>query len=178
MVADTVRIDRIWAMPNRWTFTILPIKNLLIDEVCGGLWVDPFAGENSPATITNDLNPERPTTHHMDALEFLKSLDSDIADGALYDPPYSLRQASECYKSFGKEQFTSTVTSAKYWADCKDQIQRILKHGGKAICFGWNSNGIGMKRGFKMERMLVVPHGGSKNDTIITVETKTTQTLF
>ena len=83
-----MQIERKWAMPNKWTFTIYPIRDLLKEEVTEGLWVDPFAGENSPASITNDLNPERPTTHHMDALEFLKSLDSNIADGVLYDPPY------------------------------------------------------------------------------------------
>ncbi len=173
-----MRIERVWAMPNKWTFTIKPIRFLLLDEMTPGLWVDAFAGENSPATITNDLNPERPTTHHMDGLEFLKSLDSGIADGVLHDPPYSMRQASECYKSFGKENLTATVTSMKYWSDCKDEIARIVKHGGKAICCGWNSGGIGTNRGFRMDRVLIVPHGGSKNDTIVTVETKTVQTLF
>jgi len=32
--------------------------------------------------------------------------------------------------------------------------------------------GIGKNRGFEMTRILLVPHGGSKNDTIVTVETK------
>jgi len=67
-----MRIDRIWAMPNKWTFTIQPIADLLREEVTGGLWVDPFAGENSPANVRNDLNPKRNTEYHMDALEFLK----------------------------------------------------------------------------------------------------------
>ena len=60
----------------------------------------------------------------------------------------------------------------KYWADCKNEIARIIKPGGKAICFGWNSMGLGKNRGFKMERILLVPYGGSKNDTIVTVEKK------
>ena len=70
-----MRIDRIWAMPNKWTFTIQPIADLLREEITGGVWVDPFAGENSPAKIRNDLNPERNTEYHMDALEFLKMFD-------------------------------------------------------------------------------------------------------
>ena len=60
----------------------------------------------------------------------------------------------------------------KYWSDCKNEIARILKPGGKAICFGWSSMGIGKNRGFEMKRILLVPHGGSRNDTICTVEIK------
>jgi hypothetical protein len=38
-----MRIDRVWAMPNKWTFTIKPIKKLLEEEVQNWyLWSDPF----------------------------------------------------------------------------------------------------------------------------------------
>jgi DNA modification methylase len=131
-----------------------------------------FAGENSPAQITNDLNPERPTTHHMDALEFLKTFADKSVDGVLYDPPYSITQAAECYRSYGKEKLEISISNMKYWSSCKDEVARILKPNGKAICFGWSSMGVGLKRGFTMNRILLVPHGGSKNDTICTVETK------
>jgi hypothetical protein len=165
-----LQFQRIWAMPSRWTFTIRPIAELLRQEVDGGLWLDPFCGENSPAKIRNDINPEREAEFHMDALEFLQAQAEGSVDGVLYDPPYSMRQASECYKGFGKTAF---VTSKKYWADCKNEIGRIIKVGGKVICCGWNSNGLGINRGFEMTRLLVVPHGGSMNDTMITVERKT-----
>lgn len=167
-----MKIDRVWAMPNRWTFTIKPIAELLNDEVSDGMWCDPFAGKNSPAQVTNDINTERDTTHHMDALEFLKSMPSDHFDGVLYDPPYSITQAKTCYDGYGMELLNTKPTSMKYWGDCKTEIARILKHKGKAICFGWTSMGIGINRGFEMQRILLVPHGGSKNDTIVTVERK------
>lgn len=32
--------------------------------------------------------------------------------------------------------------------------------------------GLGKTRGFEMQRILLVPHGGSKNDTLVTVEVK------
>ena len=50
-------IQRIWAMPTKWTFTIFPIKELLKEEVIGSFWVDPFAGENGAlyADYTNDI---------------------------------------------------------------------------------------------------------------------------
>ena len=70
------------------------------------------------------------------------------------------------------DKLETKPTSMKYWADCKNEIARILRVGGKVICFGWNSMGLGKNRGFEMQRILLVPHGGSKNDTIVTVEQK------
>jgi len=159
-------------MPNRWTFTIKPVAELLSQENIVGEWYDPFAGFNSPAKYRNDLNPEANAQYNEDALVWMSSLPDSCADGVLYDPPYSFRQASECYKSVGRENFTATVTSKKYWADLKKEVARITKPGGKVICFGWNTMGIGKTRGFKMTRVLIVPHGGSMNDTLVTVEMK------
>ena len=43
-------------MPNKWTFTIKPIKELLKRYVHKPIheWIDPFAGENSPAGVQVD----------------------------------------------------------------------------------------------------------------------------
>lgn len=150
-------------MPNKWTFTIRPIKNLLKEEV-SGLVADPFAGLNSPAQDQNDIEESRGGGDHLDALTWLKGRETEKYDTVLYDPPYSITQA----RAYGKKEFSSM----KYWADCKNEIARIVKPGGKVICFGWNSMGIGKNRGFEMKRILLVPHGGSKNDTIVTVEVK------
>jgi hypothetical protein len=165
-------ITRVWSMPNKWTFTIPPIARLLKQE-CGGTgWVDPFAGMNSPAQFTNDLNPAANAASHMDALLFLKSLPSATYNGVLFDPPYSITQARTCYQGLGMNLLTTKPTSMKYWGDCKTEVARILKPQGKAICFGWTSQGIGINRGFEMQQILIVPHGGSKNDTLVTVEVK------
>ena len=164
-----MEINRIWSMPNKWTFTIKPIKELLKDYVNEGYWCDPFAGENSPAQVQNDLSGK--CEFNMDALAFLKSRKDNEFDGVLLDPPYSLRQISEHYKKAGIK-ITGWHTSAGWGCTIKNETARILKPGGKVICFGWNSMGLGKNRGFKMERILLVPHGGSKNDTIVTVEVK------
>lgn len=163
-----MRIERIWAMPNKWTFTIKPIAKLLKEEV-SGRWADPFAGENGGlyAKDTNDL-----AHGGIDALVYLKGLMSNEYDGVLFDPPYSITQAKQCYEGRGMELLDTKPTSMKYWADCKNEMARIIKPGGKAICFGWSSMGLGKNRGFEMNRILLVPHGGSKNDTLVTVETK------
>ena len=164
-----MKIERIWAMPNKWTFTIKPIRELLKEEITEGLWCDPFAGENSPAQVKNDLSGD--VEFCMDALDFLRTRKDKEFDGVLLDPPYSLRQVSEHYKKAGIK-ITGWHTSAGWGSTIKNEVERITKLRGKVICFGWNSMGLGKNRGFRMDRILLVPHGGSKNDTIVTVETK------
>lgn len=105
-----MKIERQWAMPNKWTFRIKPIKELLMQEITDGLWVDPYAGECSPATITNDLNPERPTDYHLQAIDFLKKFKDKSVDGVLYDPPYSQRQVKECYDGIGIDGWDGRMT--------------------------------------------------------------------
>lgn len=166
-------IEKVWAMPSRNTFTIPPIKRLIETIISGEMTiVDPFANNSTIGNITNDLNPEFTTDYHMDALEFLKTLDDEIADVVLFDPPYSITQASECYKSYGKDKLEVNVANMRYWKLCKDNIARILRPNGYVVCCGWNSNGLGKGRGFEMRHILIVNHGGSKNDTLVTVEQK------
>jgi len=168
-----MEISRVWAMPNKWTFTIKPIKELLQEEVTAGLWCDPFAGMNSPAQITNDLNPEMPTTYHLPALKFLKQQKTNGFDGVLYDPPYSPRQVKECYDNIAIEGWDGKWDGrTTFWSNTMDEVARIIRPNGKLICFGWTSMGGSMSRGFEMYRILLVPHGGRKNDTIVTVERK------
>ena len=98
-----IRIERKWAMPSSITFGIKPIAELLDEEITEGEWVDPFARDSKRANITNDINEDTAAEYHMDALEFLKMMGDDCADGVLYDPPYSLRQVKECYNSIGRD---------------------------------------------------------------------------
>jgi len=166
-----MKISRIWAMPNKNTFQIKPIKKLLQEEMDPGFWIDPFSGGSNLATITNDLNPEIQANYHLTAQVFLESFRDRSVDGVLYDPPYSVRQVSECYRKFGLA-ITQKTTRAGWWTKHKIEIARIVKPGGKVISFGWNSGGIGKKLGFEIIRILLVPHGGIHNDTICVVERK------
>lgn len=163
--------SRVWAMPSKATFTIRPIAELIERYVSASeLWIDPFAGWNSPATVTNDINHDAPTDFHEHAVEFCKRFDA--VDGILLDPPYSPRQISEHYRSAGLKA-TQTDTCASFYSDVKSEGARVLRHGGFAITCGWNSNGFGKNRGFELIEVLLVPHGGAHNDTIVTVERKT-----
>jgi hypothetical protein len=158
-------------MPSKDTFTIKPIKELLNRYVEDGLnWIDPFAGYNSPAEFTNDHNPEVKAKYCMEAKDFCEMIKGEF-DGVLFDPPYSFRQVSEHYKVIGKKA-SMLDTSANFYCRAKDPISKKIKKNGFAISFGWNSAGFGLKRGFEIIEILLVPHGGSHNDTIVTVEAK------
>ena len=98
-----MNIERKWAMPNKNTFTIKPIRELLTKELINQeLIIDPFANNNKEfATITNDLNTNFNTDYHLPALDFLKKFKDNSVDCVLYDPPYSPRQLKECYENIG-----------------------------------------------------------------------------
>ena len=163
-------INRVWAMPNSNTFSIKPIREL-IAKYLHGVSIDPFANSNTLALHTNDLDTQYDTNFHLDATDFLKLFNDNSVDTVLYDPPYSPRQVSECYKKLDKTVDMKT-TQASYWADQKAEIARIVKPNGIVITCAWDSGGIGKKYGFEIQEILLVAHGGWHNDTIVTVERK------
>lgn len=165
-----MEIRREWAMPNRHTFDIPPIREL-VGKYAKGKIVDPFANTSRIATVTNDIDPQCGADYHMDALDFLKMFPDASVDTVLYDPPYSPRQVSECYRALGMTVNTQT-TQASYWSKQKREIARICRPGGTVITCSWNSGGIGAKYGFEIVEILLVPHGGWHNDTIAVVERK------
>lgn len=170
-----MEINRVWCMPNKNTFDIKPIKELIQKYTAklpnNATIVDPFANKNKFATITNDLDPQYETDYHMDAHAFLQMLDEGSVDLLLNDPPYSARQISESYKKLGQSVNMET-TQASYWGNIKKEARRIVKKGGYVITCSWNSGGIGKKNGFEIVEILLVPHGGWHNDTIVVVERK------
>ena len=162
-------------MPNHNTFSIKPICELITRHIDGqnGKWLDPFS-RNSPfkdLCVTNDLSTEFEADYHMEALPFLQQFQDNSAWGVLFDPPYSPRQISECYKQVGRAVHMKD-TQSSFYGDRKKEVARVVRSGGKVISFGWNSGGIGKTLGFEIIEILMVPHGGAHNDTIVTVEVK------
>ena len=172
-----MKIKRVFAFPSEWTFTIKPIAVLLTKYVGDGRgWIDPFAGENSPAEITNDLNPRRPTIYHMEAVDFVKQL-SGKYKGILFDPPYSYRQVTEMYEGIGLKA-SQKDTSAQFYNRVITAAAEKIEVGGLAISFGWNTKGFSKRHGFEIIEVLIVNHGDFRNDTLVTVERKIMTKLF
>lgn len=140
------------------------------------MWIDPFARNsvfNRFCVATNDLDQSANTTHHMDALDFLELFEDNSMDGVIFDPPYSPRQISECYTGIGRVVHMED-TQSSFYTKRKKAAARVIKPGGFALCFGWNSNGFGASLGFELREILLVAHGGAHNDTVCTAEIKKT----
>ena len=165
-------IDRFWAMPSRNTFSIKPVRELIDRYWMEGVSIDPFANTARLASVTNDLDPAYDTDCHMDATDFLQTFADGSVDIVLYDPPFSSRQVSECYRRLGHTVNWET-TQNSYWRRHKEQISRIVRPGGLVFSFGWNSGGIGLKYGFEKIHIRLICHGGHHNDTIAVVERRT-----
>ena len=164
-------------MPNKWTFQIPPIAELLARYVGDGKgWIDLFAGESSPAEYTNDIDPGRKAKYHLEATDFARGLNGNVT-GILFDPPYSLEQCKRVYENVGRKFTMRDGQICGRWTELKDILSRKLITGGYAISLGWNSEGFGIGRGFQLEEILLVAHGSGHNDTICTVERKVQEAM-
>ena len=128
-----MKINREWAMPNSKTFKVKPIKELIKRYVKNSdLVIDPFANEYSIKNeiickkyISNDIDTSFDTDYHLEAQEFMKLFDDNSVDVILFDPPYSSRQISECYKKLNKT-VTMNDTNSGYFTKFKKQ--RCINH--------------------------------------------------
>jgi hypothetical protein len=165
--------NRIWAMPSPNTFDIPPIGEF-VKHYLSGISVDPFARNKRWATYTNDLNPNTEADSHMDILDFLGMLKEKgvKANTVIFDPPYSPRQMSEVYQSVGLVFGIRGGQRVNRWKQERDLINEIMVQGGIVLSFGWNTIGMGKKRGYKIEEIILICHGGGHNDTICMAERK------
>jgi len=165
-------INRVWEMPNKYTFKMNCVRELLLRYTTDGKgWCDPFCGVYSIAEFKNDIDELKLADSHLDGLVFLKCISDNSHMGCTFDPPYSTEQCLRKYKQ-KKDYHGGTATRAEYWAACKDEIARIIKLNGIVISFGWDTCGIGKKRGFEIIEVLDICHGACHNDTLVTVERK------
>jgi len=188
-----LKMNYAWAMPNKNTFLIPPINRLIkkyLDESPpGAVWIDPFANAscfNSRMKYTNDINPDFETTHHLDALAFLRLQPDNSVDGVLFDPPYTIHQINQVYAGFGDEKPVKQSTA--YYSE----ISRICKPNACVISFGFTACGVPStlsrdtklrklagkskrQTNFKKCEMLVLGHGGGHNATIVVVDKRITE---
>lgn len=174
-VTSELVFSRFFAMPNSETFSIGPIRDFVKRHLqYSKLSADLFARNSRIATLTNDLNPQTAADYHMDVVEFLKMLKADEIrpDLVLFDPPYSPRQVKDCYQSIGITTSKEDCQRPTGWTTERDLINEIIAPGGTVLSFGWSTAGMGVSRGFSLNEVLLVFHGGGHNDTICIAETK------
>jgi hypothetical protein len=110
----------------------------------------------------------------MDAEDFLLEIARRgfLCDLGLFDPPYSPRQISEVYKSVGREVGMAGTQNGALYRRVRDALDALIVPGGIVLSFGWNSAGMGKGRGYAIKEILLVAHGGGRNDTICMAECK------
>lgn len=167
-----MKFSRTWAMPNHETFSIPPIGKFVKRYLAQSkVSIDPFCGNKKWATYNNDLNPSK-DSDGIDAERFCRITPNDSIDLALFDPPYSPRQISECYKSIGMEVGMKETQSALLYKRVRDALESLMIQGGIVLSFGWNTVGMGKKRGYEIIEIMLCCHGGAHNDTICLAEQK------
>jgi hypothetical protein len=168
-----MKFSREWAMPSGDTFSIPPIAEFVArwTEGCEVI-VDPFARNSKVGTITNDLNPQTSADWHMDSRIFLQMLWEKrvCADAVLFDPPYSPHQIKEIYESIGLRCKGGDTQNGALYRECREMMNTLLRLGGIALSFGWNSCSFG--EDFAIREILLVAHGGAHNDTICVASEK------
>lgn len=171
----SVAFSRRFSMPSAATFSVTPIADFVSRFARPGLVsVDPFARNASLATYTNDIDTGTSADFHLEATAFLSLLKERgvVADVGIFDPPYSPRQISEAYKAAGKAVGMEETQNARLYKSARDALDQIMAPGGFVLSFGWNSAGMGVKRGYDLIEIMLVPHGGAHNDTICLAERK------
>lgn len=172
---EPIIFSRVWEMPNSNTFDIPSIAGFVQKYLLQSkLAVDCFARNNRWSTFSNDINPNTSADYHMDAEDFLKMLavKGVRCDLAIFDPPYSPRQISECYQESGIKCGINETQNASLYSRVKNAMMEVLTDDAIVLSFGWNSAGLGKKHGFEQIEIMLVCHGGAHNDTICVAERK------
>jgi len=154
--------------PRKYTFEMPKLKQWT-EINCVGSVLNLFAGKTllSVNETRVDLNKEMPADHHMDAYEFVKMAKENgwEYNTIVFDPPYNLRKSREKYMGI----YTSELRKIK------TLLPDILIEGGIIISYGYDTTGMGKKRGFEKIGICIVNHAGDHNDTLCLIERKIQQ---
>lgn len=158
--------------PRKYTFEMKKLKKWTIQN-CRGKTLNLFAGMtvlNGVDEIRVDLNKDMVADYYMDAYEFVIMAKNKkmMFDTVIFDPPYNLRKSREKYMGI----YTSELRKIK------TELPHIINDNGVVICYGYDTTGMGRRRGFELIKICIVNHSGDHNDTLCTVERKSQTSLF
>lgn len=156
--------------PRKYTFEMTGLKRWT-EAQCFGKVLNLFAGKTklNADEVRIDLNEEMPADYHIDAYKFVNMAQEKgwVYDTVIFDPPYNLRKSREKYMGV----YTSELRKIK------TILPKIISLGGKIICYGYDTTGMGKGRGFEKINVCVINHGGDHNDTLVIVERKIQECL-
>lgn len=157
--------------PRKYTFDTEPIANWVRSVTQEGMVLNLFAGRNRLYEFSSniiehrvDLDPTVNPTFNMDAESFIQYAKKENYkyNTIILDPPYNLRKSVEKYGGRYMSNFQKI----------KEDILDLLLDSTNVITCGYNSVSMGENRGFSVNDILLISHGGSHNDTVITNEVR------
>jgi len=151
--------------PDKWTFSPPKVKRFIESELSGRV-LNLFAGKtklnHSSEIVRNDIDEQRDADYHFNATNVDEYFSSGSFDTIILDPPYNVRKSREKYNQELKLQFTIV----------RDKCASLVRSGGKVISLGYDSTGMSKSRGFEKEKIALMNHKGTHNDTICLIESK------
>jgi len=152
--------------PRRYTFEMPKVARWVLENVNGENILNLFAGRtrlfNELNEIRVDIDKNVNPNYCMDAFEYIQlAVEQNLLfDTIILDPPYSYRKSMEKYGGRIVSKFRKI----------KDELPNLCKFGTRVITFGYQSVSMGKNRGFEVEHICVISHGGAYHDTIATIE--------
>jgi len=160
------------------------MSKVLYESNGSATFCDPFARESFttllPNCITNDLNKEFEwCDYNLEFKDFAHTIQErgHVLDLVFFDPPYSLTQLKKQYDGIGKD--LELWQTKNMWKEGKDILAHMMPSGSYVVSLGWNTNGFGLKRGFKKTEIhLFEQQAREEQHTLfVVVERKVQRTL-
>ena len=170
MNEENIKISMIRCSCYRYTFQPEKLRQLVKSKIEGNKILNLFAGKTilDEREVRVDCDNTMPKlTYNMKAEEFLQ-INKDSYDTIIYDPPWNARKSKEKYQGHYIGKFTKL----------KDDIVDILNMGGIIISASYEIDNFGIKRGMKLEEVIVVNAGGEIRPFFITIERKIKNIIF
>lgn len=156
-----IEISYFRSLAHRFTFSRPKVKSW-VESALEGHVLNLYAGPTQldcPNIVTNDIDEAVESDYTMDAQDFIvfwKDSGAGLFNTVILDPPYTERKAMQKYRRGTRSTFQAV----------KEAVTDILYPGAVVISFGYASVCMGKLRGFATERIALICHGGSINDTI------------
>ena len=114
-------------------------------------------------TLTNDKDPSKNADKNMDALQLLKTLDSNSSDLIFFDPPFSDHQVNKQYDNHGAN------IGPRYLQDVFVEMERVLVTGGQVVICGFDG---ATPPGLREDLLLLCNGGGDNPAMIVAISSK------